>query len=111
MQLHAEPFRQGAHRGFRGAVNRTARGEYFDSENRSHVDDVTALLLLHVRQDGGNSVQNTLDVDVNLPIPFLHFEKVDWRDGHNTGIVHQDIDPAETLDRSFDERFHFQRAS
>jgi hypothetical protein len=68
---------------------------------------VTALLLLHLRQDGGNSVQNSLDVDVNLPIPFLHFERMDWRDGHNASVIHQDVDAAEPLDGSLDERFHF----
>jgi hypothetical protein len=46
-------------------------------KNRGEVDDVTALLLLHLGQDGGNSVQNTLVVDVNLPIPFLHLKKTD----------------------------------
>jgi hypothetical protein len=88
------PCCQGAHRGFRGAVYRSSGGECFDPENRSDVDDVTDLLFLHSRQGGGNSVQNSLDVDVNLPIPFLHFEKVYWRDGHNTRVVHPDIDPA-----------------
>ena len=68
---------------------------------------MTALLFLHLRQDGGNSVQNSLDVDVNLPIPFLHLEKMDWRDGHNAGVIHQDDNAAEALDGSFDERLHF----
>jgi hypothetical protein len=36
---------------------------------REKLNDVTALLFLHLRQSGGNSVQNSLDVDVNLPIP------------------------------------------
>jgi len=31
-------------------------GEHFDPENRSHVDDVAALLFLHVRQGSGNSI-------------------------------------------------------
>jgi len=37
---------------------------------------VTALLLLHVRQGGGNSVEHAPDIDVNLPIPFLHLEEL-----------------------------------
>jgi hypothetical protein len=64
-----------------------------------------------LRQDGGNSVKNSLDVDVNLPISFLHLEKTDWRDGHNAGVIHQDVDAAEALDGSFDERRPLRRAS
>lgn len=50
-----------------------------DPENRSDVDDVRALLLLHLRQDGSDSAQNSLDVIVNLQIPFLYLAKMDWR--------------------------------
>jgi hypothetical protein len=32
---------------------------------------------------------------------------MDWRDGHNAGVIHQDVDAAEALDGSFDERLHF----
>jgi hypothetical protein len=35
------------------AVDRTVGGKHFDPENRSDVNDVTALLLLHVRQGRG----------------------------------------------------------
>jgi hypothetical protein len=68
---------------------------------------VTALLFLHLRQDGGNSVQNSLYVDVNLPIPFLHLQKIDGRNGHNAGVIYQDVNAAEALDGAFDERLHF----
>ena len=39
-----------------GAVDRPTGGEHFDPENRGHVNDVAALLLLHVGQGSGNPI-------------------------------------------------------
>jgi len=61
-----------------------------------------------VRQGGGNPVEHSPDIDVNLPIPFLHLEELDRCDGHNTGVIHENIDAAKTVDGSCDECFHFE---
>src|SRR6267378_20557 len=45
-------------------------------------------MLLHMSPVGGNSIQNSHDIHLNLPIPFLHLEKMDWRDGHNACVIH-----------------------
>jgi hypothetical protein len=41
------------------------------------------------------------------PIRFLHLEGLDRCDGHDAGVIHDDIDPAEGLDGSFDECLYF----
>src|SRR5258705_8296656 len=56
VQLDPEPFSQCAHSGLRGAVNSPAGRKHFDPENGSEVDDVTTLLLQHLRQHGGDPV-------------------------------------------------------
>ena len=81
--------------------------EHFDSENGSKVDDVTALLFLHLRQGGGYPVKKSLDIDVDLPIPFIHLKVRDRCDGHNAGVIHDDIHASKTVDGFFDECFHF----
>src|SRR4029077_16445904 len=60
VQFHPQPFSQRAHSRLGGAVDRPARGEHFDPENRGHVDDVAAFLLLHVRQGSGNPYRSPL---------------------------------------------------
>src|SRR5882757_6476467 len=107
MQFHPEPFSQGAARGLGRAINRSTRSEHFDPENGSDVNDVTALLLLHVRQGSGNSIEKPFDIDVNLPVPLLYLKGLDRCDGHNTGVIEEHIDAAETVDGPLDERFHF----
>src|ERR1700730_4419381 len=54
MQFHPQPFRQGAHSGLGGAVDRPPGGEHLDPENRGYGNDVAALLLLHVGQRSWN---------------------------------------------------------
>src|SRR5215472_18827024 len=98
MEFHPKPFRQRTSRRLGCAVDRCTRSKHFDPENRSDVDDVTALLLLHVRQGSGNAVQKTLDIDVNLLVPFLYLERTDRRDEHNTCVIDEHIDAAESLD-------------
>src|SRR5713226_3023150 len=107
MQFHPEPFSQGAARGLRRAINRSTRSEHFDPENGSDVNDVTALLLLHVRQGSSNSIEKPFDIDVNLPVPLLYLKGLDRCDGHDTGVIEEHIDAAETVDGPLDERFHF----
>jgi len=79
----------------------------FDPENRSDVDDVTALLLQHVRQNGGDPVEESFDIDVNLAVPFLYPQSLDRCDGHDPGVIEEHIDAATTIDGPLDERFHF----
>ena len=98
MQFHPEPFSQGAARGLGRAINRSTRSEHFDPENGSDVNDVTALLLLHVRQGSGNSIEKPFDIDINLPVPFFYLKGLDRRDGHDTGVIEEHIDAAETVD-------------
>src|SRR6266849_1365429 len=107
MQLHPEPFRQHPYRRLGGTIDHSAGRKHLDPDNRSDVDDVTALLLLHLRQDGGNAVEDSLDIDVNLPIPFLHLEGLNRRNGHDTGVIDDDLDAAEAVDGSLDQCFHF----
>jgi hypothetical protein len=68
---------------------------------------VTALLLLHLRQGSSDPVQNSFDIYVNLPIPFVYLTSLDWCDRHNAGIVNDDIDTPKSGDSCSDERFHF----
>jgi hypothetical protein len=56
---------------------------------------VTAFLLLHLRECGGHPVKKSFDIDVNLPIPFLDLEGLDRCNGHDAGVIHDDIDAAE----------------
>ena len=68
---------------------------------------MTALLLLHMRQGGGNSIEKPFDIDVNLPVPLVHLKGLDRRDGHNTRVIKEHIDATEAVDGPFDQRFHF----
>src|SRR5258708_32502748 len=45
------------------AIDRSTRSKHFDPKNGSDVDDVTALLLLHLRQGGSNSIEKPFDID------------------------------------------------
>src|ERR1700680_1178425 len=107
MQFHSEPFSQGAARGLGRAINGSTRSKHFDPENGSDVNDVTALLLLHVRKGGGNSIEKPFDIDVNLPVPLLYLKGLNRCDGHNTAVVEEHIDAAEPVDGPFDQRFDF----
>src|ERR1700680_2727925 len=107
MQFHPEAFSQGAARGLGRAINRSTRSEHLDPENGSDVNDVTALLLLHMRQGSGNSIEKPFDIDVNLPVPLIDLKSLHRCDGHDTGVIDEHIDAAETFDGSLDQRFHF----
>jgi hypothetical protein len=107
VQLDPEPFSQCAHGGLRGAVNSPAGRKHFDPENGSEVDDMTTLLLQHLRQHGCDPIQNSFEIDIDLAVPFVHLERLDWCDGHNTGVIHHDIDTPEIVDSCPDECFHF----
>ena len=65
-----------------------------------------ALLLLHLWKGGGDAVENSFDIDVDLPFPFLDLEGLDRRDGHDAGVIHDDVDTVETVDCSLDECVH-----
>ena len=77
MQFHSQPFSQRAHSRLGGAVDRPAGGEHFDPENRSHVDDVAALLFLHVRQSGGKAIGFATDVTKRAEVEALIRRAVD----------------------------------
>ena len=65
------------------------------------VDHQTVSLVLHVRHDGPERVECAGEIDVDHAVPVLvgyisetALQRVD------AGVVYQDVDPAETLDRA-----------
>src|SRR5260370_35192934 len=46
-------------------------------------------------------------MDVILPVPFIYLEGLDRCDGHDTRVIEEHIDAAETVDGPLYERFHF----
>ncbi len=62
--------------------------------HRRDVDDVAALLLLHVGQRRGNAVEHALEVDVDHPVPILDLAALERRVRHQAGIVDDDVDAA-----------------
>jgi hypothetical protein len=63
-----------------------------------HVDNVSALLLGHVRQRGGDAVENAFDVHINHALPVFDLAALQRRMRHQTCVVDNDIDPAMKLD-------------
>jgi len=51
----------------------------------------------------------SFDIDVNLPVPFIYFKGSDRCDRHDTEVIEEHIESAETVDGQLDERFHFER--
>jgi hypothetical protein len=50
---------------------------------------------MHLRQHGGDTVENASDVDVDHAVPVLDLEIAHRRKRHDAGIVDQHIDFAE----------------
>jgi hypothetical protein len=44
---------------------------------------------------------------VNLPVPLIYLEGLDRCDRHDTGIIDEYLNAAESVDGLSDERFHF----
>lgn len=40
---------------------------------RGNVDNVLGLLRLDMWQDGGDAIKDSLDVDIDHPVTFVHF--------------------------------------
>ena len=66
---------------------------------RGDVDDTAPTARLHRRQHAFDRIEATHQIHADDLLPFLVRELVDWRDELNTGIVHQNIDGIETLQR------------
>src|SRR5258708_1438846 len=98
MHFRAQAFTQRTDSGLGGAINSTARRKHFDAKDGSSIDNVAALLLLHMGQSGRNSVEHTLDIEVDHAVPLVDLQKRKRRDWHNTGIVDQDIDLSVCVD-------------
>src|SRR5919112_158439 len=73
--LLPEALGDGPHRELGAAVDGRARRNDV-AGHRREVDDLTVVLLLHLRERGGDAVQDTLDVDVHHPLPLVHLERV-----------------------------------
>ena len=58
---------------------------------RSGVDEMPETLLAEDRQRGGDAVQNTFDVDVDHLLPILDAQVVEGRNGHDAGIVDENV--------------------
>src|SRR5215212_7110730 len=73
--LLPEAFGDGPHRELGAAVDGGARRNDVTGHGRE-IDDLAVVLLLHLRERGGDTVQDTLDVDVHHPLPLVHLERV-----------------------------------
>ena len=65
-----------------------------------------AFLRLHRRQHGGNAVEHAFDIDVDHLVPLVHFQRGQRRHRHDTGVVYQHIDAAESLQGGLRQLFH-----
>ena len=55
---------------------------------------MSSLLLLHMVQRRGDTVQDALDVHVDHPVPFIDLESFEQRMRHEPGVVDHDVDTA-----------------
>ena len=69
-----QPLGDHAHGMLGGRIDGAARAHLVAGDRRD-VDDVAALLRLHVRQRGGDAVEHALDVDVDHPIPVVDLQR------------------------------------
>ena len=86
----------------RGGVDRGRREDEMACNRRGR-DDVARPLLFHMWQGSRNAVENTLDVHVNHPVPFVRLEAFQSRQGHDPGVVAQHVNPAEDPHSGIDE--------
>src|SRR5215213_9203172 len=72
-------------------VDRAARIDRVAGDRRD-VDDVAALLLFHVRQHGGDAVEDPLEVHIDRAVPVLDLERLERRERHQAGVVDDRVD-------------------
>ncbi len=71
LHLLPQPFRYHPHGMLGGGIDRTAGADLVAGNGR-YVDDVAALLRLHVRQRSADTVEHPFQVDVDGAVPILH---------------------------------------
>ena len=102
-QAAGEPDHRALGRGVRGVVRQPE-----DPGRRGHHDAAVALLD-HVRPRGAGGVERPADVDREVPRQVVLVDVGHARPAHDAGVVHQDVDAAELLDRGVDERLRALR--
>ena len=73
-------------------------GPAADAEGAAHVDDLSALLLEHVRYDEPRAQEHPAQMDLDHAVPCLHRHVRELRGIEHTGVVDQNVDRAELLD-------------
>lgn len=92
--FESETFRDGAHGKLGAAVN-GAGGPDLEPADGGDVDDVSGFAALHVGEHSGDAVEDTADVDVDHLVPFVDLKFVQGGEGHDAGVVDEDVDAAE----------------
>ena len=82
---------------------RRSPGRHLVAGHRRDVDDVAALLRLHVRQRRGDAVQHALDVHIDHAVPVLHLAALQRRVRHQAGVVEDHVDAPVSLHGTIDE--------
>ena len=55
--------------------------------DRGDIDDLTAAARLHVRQHGGDAVEDAADVDVDHPVPLVDLERASGESGMTPALL------------------------
>lgn len=67
---------------------------------------MSGFLAEHDRKDGVDAVEVAADVHVNHPVPVVDRAVLPEREQHQTGVVDQDVDPAEPIDSEVGQCLH-----
>src|SRR3546814_1928227 len=67
--------------------------------NGSDVDELATALALHQGQTGSDAVEYATNVDVDHTVPLVNFQRLQFGEWHDPGVVDDHIDLAESLDR------------
>src|SRR5206468_2125485 len=100
--LLAQTLGDGAHGELRAGIDRLVRYSLM-SCCRSDVDEMPETLLAEDRKRCGDAVQNTFDVDVDHLLPIIDAQVVEGRNGHNAGIVDENVKLAVPLTCQLDK--------
>ncbi len=90
----AEALGKGVYGEFGGAIDR-ACWDHFLIGDRGYIDHVPEALAVHDGKGCGNSVEHALHVDIDHLIPFVDFERGEWRERHDASVVDEDVEFAE----------------
>lgn len=104
VRLHflAQAFRNHQHCALGGCINGATRAN-LAARDGGDVDDVAALLSLHVRKCSRDAVEDALDVDVDGLIPVGDFQAFQRGVGHQAGVVNHDVNAAKRFHRLVDQ--------